>query len=505
MFEVNHTHAAAAKNSRSQPLTVRGNQARKLALTLLVVIDLAVVYVAFVTAYWVRYDLLIGGAIKDSLGFSAWTPLIVPLLVLMLIALWAKGAYRLRMGDELQDDVTSAFSAATISVATIVVLTSMLQQYQYSRLVIVYLWVALIVFVTAGRWTFRGLIGYLHRRGVGVRRLLVVGATDVGKMIMQSVAGRRDLGYELVGFVHTRIPAGDGLNPQSARPLSDFGRFRNLGSASDTPEILTREHVDEVIIALPAAAHAEIWPIMQQCEAEGVGFKIVPDMFELSLGRVRVDDIGGIPIFDVREQQLRRLKMALKQVTDWIVAAVLTVLLIPVMVITAIAIRLDSPGPIFYSQERVGQGGRRFTCLKFRSMQVGAEEKIAELIPLNETEGPTFKTKEDPRFTRVGRFIRRHSIDELPQLVNVIRGDMSLVGPRPALPNEVSRYEDWQRRRLLARPGLTGMWQVSGRSDLLFDEMVMMDIYYIENWSLGLDVKILLRTVAVIISGRGAY
>ena len=153
----------------------------------------------------------------------------------------------------------------------------------------------------------------------------------------------------------------------------------------------------------------------------------------------------------------------------------------------------------------MGQGGRGFACYKFRSMMVGAEDRIAEVYPLNETEGPTFKTKRDPRFTRVGRFIRRHSIDELPQLINVLKGDMSLVGPRPALPQEVCHYEPWQRRRLQARPGLTGMWQVSGRSDLLFDEMVMMDMYYIENWSLGLDLKILVRTVAVIFTGRGAY
>ena len=176
----------------------------------------------------------------------------------MLVSLWAKGAYSLRMGDELQDDIASAFSAATITVATIVVLTSMLHQYQYSRAVIIYLWIALIVFVTAGRWTFRGLMGYLHRRGIAVRRLLVVGATDVGKMIMQSVAGRRDLGYELVGFVDTDNGLATRLPSQSGKALTDFGRFRNLGSVADAPDILSREHVDEVIIAVPASAHEEI-------------------------------------------------------------------------------------------------------------------------------------------------------------------------------------------------------------------------------------------------------
>lgn len=479
----------------------RRGRTRRLALGILVLFDLAVVYGAFVAAYWVRYDLRIGPAIRDQLGFAAWTPLILPVLLLMLVALWAKGAYRLRMGDEIQDDLISAFSAATIAVATLVVLTSMLHRYEYSRAVIIYLWLALIIFVTAGRWAFRAVIGYLHRRGVAVRRLVVVGATDVGKMIMQSVASRRDLGYDLVGFVH----AGNGFAAAAERPSGDFGRFRNLGLAADVPALISREQVDEVIIALPAAAHEDIWPILQQCERDGVGLKIVPDTFELNLSRVHVDDIGGIPIFDVREQPLRRLKLAAKQSAEWVLAGALSLIFAPVMLLTASLIRLDSPGSPMYVQERVGQDGRRFRCYKFRSMQVGADDRVDELFALNHTQGPTFKAKDDPRFTRVGRFLRRHSLDELPQLFNILKGDMALVGPRPALPAEVERYETGHRRRLRIRPGLTGMWQVSGRSDLTFDEMVTMDNYYIENWSFSLDVKIILRTVAAMVTGRGAY
>ena len=476
---------------------------------LLAVVDLASVYLAFLLAYWVRYGWRVGPHIKDQLGFNAYRPLILPLMGLMLVVLWLKGAYRLRMGDEIQDDISSTFSAVTITLAIVVVLESMLQQYQYSRGVIVYLWVTLIALLVIGRWMFRVLIGALHRRGVGVRRLLVVGATDAGKMIMQGVAGRRDLGYDLVGFVHTRLESTGVLgHVEASRGMpspSDFGRFRSLGFATDVPVILQREHVDEVIIALPAAAHEEIWPILQECESKGVGFKIVPDTFELSLGRVQVDDIAGIPLLDVRDQPLRKFKIAIKQLADIFLGFLLAVLFSPVMLITAIAVRFDSPGPLLYRAQRVGQNGRIFTCYKFRSMQQDAEEQVSTLRPLSDTEGPIFKMRDDPRCTRVGRVIRRHSIDELPQLWNVLRREMSLVGPRPAFPSEVSKYETWQRRRLLSRPGITGMWQVSGRSDLSFDEMVMLDIYYIENWSLILDVKILLRTVVAMVTGRGAY
>jgi exopolysaccharide biosynthesis polyprenyl glycosylphosphotransferase len=483
---------------------------RRLTPLLLVILDLGLVYLAFVAAYWVRYDLKIGPTIRDQLGFDAYLPLVLPLLSLMFVSLWVKGAYRLRLGAEFEDEISTIFSAATITVATIVVITAMLQKYQYSRGVIVYLWIGLIVFLVLGRLVYRWIMSVLYRHGIGVRRLLVVGATDVGKMIMQGVAGRRDLGYELVGFVHAR--SGEMLPSESSddgelyeRRFTDFGRFRALGFTTDVPQLIERERVDEVIIALPASSHEEVLPILQHCETAGIGFKIVPDTFELSLGQVRVDDIAGIPLLDVRERPMRGVERAFKRATDVILSLILLVLFSPILLITAVLIRLESSGPVILVQERVGQDGRRFRCYKFRSMRADAEELRPQLHPLNEAGGPLFKIRADPRRTRVGAIIRRHSIDELPQLWNVLRGEMSLVGPRPALPEEVGQYEVWHRRRLQVRPGITGLWQVSGRSDLPFDEMVMLDIYYIENWSLGLDLKIILRTVMAMITGRGAY
>jgi exopolysaccharide biosynthesis polyprenyl glycosylphosphotransferase len=220
---------------------------------------------------------------------------------------------------------------------------------------------------------------------------------------------------------------------------------------------------------------------------------------------VDVDDLGGIPLVGVREVGFGQKVRTIKRALDIVGAALGLTLGAPLLGLIAAAIRLDSPGPIIFRQTRVGANGERFEMYKFRSMFEGAEEELDELRDLNEVDGPIFKMKDDPRVTRVGRILRRTSLDELPQLWNVLRGDMSLVGPRPPLPSEVTEYREWHKKRLEVRPGVTGLWQVSGRSLVSFDEQCLLDIYYIENWSLWLDFKILLRTIPQVLFGNGAY
>jgi exopolysaccharide biosynthesis polyprenyl glycosylphosphotransferase len=225
----------------------------------------------------------------------------------------------------------------------------------------------------------------------------------------------------------------------------------------------------------------------------------------MSLSRVNIDDIAGIPLLAVKEKSARRAGRVMKRCLDVLVGSVTLLVGLPILAILAILIKLDSAGPILIRQERVGRNGRHFYCWKLRTMHVGADSLLAVLQTDNEANGPIFKMRKDPRVTRVGRYLRRLSLDELPQAWNVVCGEMSLVGPRPPLPHEVTRYEPWQLRRLETTPGITGLWQVSGRSDLAFDEMVMMDITYIDTWSLGLDLKILFRTVSAVLAARGAY
>jgi exopolysaccharide biosynthesis polyprenyl glycosylphosphotransferase len=231
----------------------------------------------------------------------------------------------------------------------------------------------------------------------------------------------------------------------------------------------------------------------------------VPDLFQLSLNRVEFSNMAGIPMFSVREVRISPLERVIKRAID---LAITLLAAVPVLIVTGLivlAIRLESPGPVLFWQERIGMKGKPFKMVKFRSMVVDAESQKEQLRQMNEASGPIFKIKNDPRLTRVGRIIRRLSFDELPQLYNVFKGEMSLVGPRPALPEEVAAYQPWHMQRLEVKGGITGLWQVSGRSDLTFDEQCLLDIYYIENWSLSLDFRLMLQTIPYSLFGKGAY
>jgi exopolysaccharide biosynthesis polyprenyl glycosylphosphotransferase len=263
--------------------------------------------------------------------------------------------------------------------------------------------------------------------------------------------------------------------------------------------------VDLVIVALPWRARDLIVRLVRVCERSGVAVRLVPDLFQLSLNRVDLDQFYGVPLIAVRAPVISGRQGSVKRAIDVVVAAVSLIVTAPLTAAIALAIRLETPGPALFRQTRLGRDGVPFTCLKFRSMVQDAERELPSLADRNEASGPLFKMRDDPRLTRVGRWIRRLSLDELPQLLNVLAGDMSLVGPRPPLPGEAEQYEDWHRRRLEVAPGLTGLWQVSGRSEVTFDEMVMLDLFYAENWSLAMDMQILLRTVPSVLRGTGAF
>ncbi len=333
----------------------------------------------------------------------------------------------------------------------------------------------------------------LRKQGRLVDRALIVGFGESGRAILSSVIAQPDLGYRVIGFIDDD-PA-----------KSNLGPFRLLGNIDCLAQVLHECSIDEVIITLPWHARDRIMEVMQVSEKAGARVKIVPDLFQLSLTQVSVHAVGGIPLIGVKDSTIRGGNLALKRMIDVFFTLLAFIILIPLMGVIALLIKLDSSGPAIFRQQRVGRNGRCFTAYKFRTMRVGAEQEVEKFKHLNEADGPLFKIRNDPRLTRMGKFLRRMSMDELPQFWNVLKGDMSLVGPRPPIPAEVAMYEDWHRKRLQVMPGLTGLWQVSGRSELTFDEMVMLDIYYIENWSPWLDLWIMVRTIPSVLTARGAY
>jgi exopolysaccharide biosynthesis polyprenyl glycosylphosphotransferase len=271
--------------------------------------------------------------------------------------------------------------------------------------------------------------------------------------------------------------------------------------------VIAHQPVDEVLLALPMNQYAVlVETIVRQCEEQGILVRVRTDTFNLQVARSYADDLQGIPVMTIQSGPVDGWQLVMKRLIDILGSAALLLVLAPLFAIVALLTRLDSPGPIFFSQERVGFNKRRFRILKFRTMVIEADKQQEMLEHLNEAQGPVFKIKQDPRITRIGAILRRFSIDELPQLVNVFKGEMSLVGPRPLPVRDVDRIDaQWHKRRFSIKPGMTCLWQVNGRSNIGFNEWVRMDLDYIDKWSLGLDLLILAKTIPAVFKGPGAY
>jgi exopolysaccharide biosynthesis polyprenyl glycosylphosphotransferase len=461
-------------------------------------VDAVLVNIAIGLAWYIRYELLLTVPLGEGFypqPYTAYVPFAMGFTFLVVAVLRVEGMYLVARGRTFVDEVYALINGTTTATLLIMAVTFFIRPLVYSRAVYVYAALLIVVLLAAVRAVERLFRPRLRKKGIGVNRLLIVGAGEVGRALLRTIVAQPDLAYEVVGFVDDHYERGH----------TDIGRFKALGSTENLPQLLTDLAVDEVIVTLPWRARPKIIAIMELCRRMGLEAKVVPDLFQLSLSRVAIDAIGGVPLIRVRETTIGTWNSVLKRLMDLVGSLLLLIPAGPIMLVLAVLIRLDSEGPIIFAQKRIGRGGRPFVTFKFRSMHVGAEEKQSELNGLNEATGPIFKIRKDPRHTRVGRWMRRMSLDELPQLFNVLRGEMSLVGPRPPMLCEVEHYQEWHKQRMEVSPGVTGLWQVSGRSDLTFDEMCMLDIYYIENWSPWLDLWILLKTVPTVLLARGAY
>lgn len=465
--------------------------------------DLASAAFAFFLAHQFRYGFELGGEIlpADREPFQTFQrPLLVCVgLVLLIFSL--RGMYRFRRGTALLDDMLRVSGGFTTVMAGVVLLAFFLR-FAPSRLVFLYAWIIGILLMIGHRVIARHVQRLLWRRGIGVDRVLVVGEGQSGRRIMQAISSSPHLGYQLAGFTGAD-DLGDRINVATEQGVRSLAR---LGSSSDVPGIVARHHIDEVIILPGIGTQSSVLDIIQQCREGVVQFRLVPDVLQFSLDQVHLSEIGGVPIIGIKDGSIRGWNAFWKRSIDVLTASTVLVLAAIPMVIVALIVRSDSPGPVLYRQTRIGKTGKPFTMLKFRCMVKNADEMWADLVGVTtEADARLFKLKVDPRMTRSGRWLRRYSLDELPQFLHVLGGEMSVIGPRPPLPLEVESYEEWHHQRFLVKPGLTGLWQVNGRSSLSFDEMVRLDLYYAENWSPLMDFKIMLRTLPAVLLGRGAY
>jgi exopolysaccharide biosynthesis polyprenyl glycosylphosphotransferase len=396
----------------------------------------------------------------------------------------------LRIVDEAQL-VTAAVAMSNLVLAGLLYLTYR----DVPRLLFVYFVVLDVFFLLMLRLTLR--IGF---RIAGARRMqevrvLIVGAGKVGRQVAQEIQTQSWTGLTLVGY----------LDDDPTKQESVLEGAPVLGQLEAANRLVQSQRIDEVILALPLRAHGPLEDLVLALQTLPVRVRVVPDFFDLAIFRATIEDFGGIPLIGLRDPAIDGYNRTIKRAFDLVIATLGLLLVWPIMLLVAVAIKLDSPGPVFFKQPRVGENARVFTMIKFRSMVVDAEQRQAEVMKTTDNGVVMHKTANDPRITRVGHFIRRTSLDEIPQLFNVLKGDMSLVGPRPELPFLVERYERWQRQRFAVPPGITGWWQINGRSDKLMHLHTEDDLYYIRNYSPLLDLQILWRTIAVVLRGRGAY
>ncbi|MCB9009063.1 MAG: sugar transferase [Ardenticatenaceae bacterium] len=460
--------------------------------------DLLLINAGFALAYVVRYQWQWFLPVDERFfePYGRYLSQQVVLNILLIITFTQVRVWRRKRGEFWVDELSRITYATAAGVGLMSMIAFFVQPEPFSRLMLAWVFLAIALLIGLARLLRRLLLNMLYQRGILVDRVLVIGSGEVGRSLIRTLLARPDLGYRAVGYLH------DGLSENNI----GLGRIPNLGVFTDLQKTLTeRPQLHTVFIALPGEMHQQISLLLQICQQHGVRAQVVPDLLQLSMNRVEFNNMAGIPTLGVRDVGINRAQQAAKRLLDLVIILVGTIPALLAMGLIALAIKLDSPGPIIYKAARVGKNGRPFKMYKFRSMVVNADQHKESLRQYNQADGPIFKMKDDPRMTRVGRFIRRSSLDELPQIYNVLLGQMSLVGPRPPLAEEVADYKPWHKQRLSVIGGITGLWQVSGRSDLTFDELCLLDIYYIENWSLALDIRILLQTVPHSLFGRGAY
>lgn len=473
---------------------------RRLALTALKLFDLGLVVLSFgLTALVIVHAdgrITPANFLTMRIRVSNFAIFILTLILCHLV-LSVCGLYRSRRLSSRRAEIFDVAKAATLLVLCFVAVGSTFNLRMITLRFLGLFWVVIVVTMCSFRLVLRTALGRIRLRGANLRNILILGTNPRAVEFARRIAARPERGYRLLGFVDNNWPG-----------LVQFRKsgFNIVSGYAGLAEYLRRNVVDEVAIYLPFGSfYAYSSQVAELCEQHGITMRFNSDIFGLKGARWRSEEFDGDHYLATCIGSGKIWPMAAKRALDVVVSAILLLLLSPTLLAVAALIKLTSSGPVFFLQERIGHNKRRFRVYKFRTMVQNAEKLMAKLETLNEVSGPVFKMKNDPRITRIGKFLRRSSIDELPQLLNVLKGDMSLVGPRPLPVRDYEGFsEDWQRRRFSVKPGITCIWQVNGRSGISFEEWMLLDLQYMDEWSLWLDLKILAKTVPAVLKGEGA-
>ena len=455
------------------------------------VADLVLIAIAFVFAHTAWAWWWWHGRSAESISWL-WLPPTAALVWLFFLD--ANGlyySYRTVRGRDLAFGIAKSVAQGTVLLGTAI----FLMKAEVGRLQLVFFASTTFVALLGGRLLVRTALTRIRQRGWNFNSILVLGTGRTARGLVRGLRRNAHWGIRVFGYLGT----------ESAERGQRIEGVEVLGTIDEFESVLATTAIDEVAIALPDISADALARLIAICEREGIKARVIADLYRSATSRVVVEELDGLPTVTFAVGPGAGWQMVCKEVIDRVGALALALLFLPLMLAVALAIKLDSPGPVLFVQERLGLRKRKFRLYKFRTMVQDAEARRAELASRNEQPHPVFKIRDDPRVTRVGRWLRRFSIDELPQLWNVLVGEMSFIGPRPPLSEEVAHYEDWQRRRLSMKPGISGLWQVAGRGRVLeFSDWVKLDLEYIDNWSLVLDLRILLWTVPVVLFGKGA-
>jgi exopolysaccharide biosynthesis polyprenyl glycosylphosphotransferase len=472
------------------------NYRRKLLVGLLKLSDMGILLVGLLFSSWYATSQMQGMNLADFLSMRTKVANVIGLMAMLFV--WQFICYHLglynsrRLQSRVQEwkDIVKATSLGTVA---FVVGAHVFGISLFTPFFTSVFWLSTTALSIAFRTLLRSFLKKVRVEGRNLRFILIIGTNERAYEFAEMVKQNRESGYRIIGFVDDHI--------HLVKP-----GIRLLGRLADFPGIISNLPIDEVMIALPVKSqYDKIQNIIEKAEEQGITVRCFSHLFNTRLSVLSMTNLGGIPVLEMTSKPPEDWKYTFKRAFDVVAGSALFILTLPVMLVAAAAIKLTSPGPVFFIQPRVGYNKRIFDLYKFRTMVMDAEKMQIDLEHANEMDGPVFKIADDPRITAVGKWLRKTSIDELPQLYNVLRGDMSLVGPRPLPVRDYNGFrKDWQRRRFSMRPGLTCLWQIAGRNRTNFEDWMKLDMEYIDNWSLSGDVKILCQTIPVVINGTGA-